>query len=136
MFGTEFYGCGVFLWVLSVLQVVTVNYVKNDEEYSLVINENTITTTGPDGTNTIPITEEKSNIGGSELNFSTWKHYFKLGPLLAPIHPFHLHKQASKSKEHGELKNDRNKEQFVKSKLCLDACGLMQQLSATAEASL
>ena len=58
------------------LQVVTVKYVKNDKKYSLVLNEDTITVSGPDGTDNIPVTEEKSSIGSSEFSL---RHHKKSG---------------------------------------------------------
>ena len=60
----------VRIMCVRALQVVTVNYVKNNKKYSLVVNDDSITATGPEGTDNIPITEEKGSVGSSELHFS------------------------------------------------------------------
>ncbi|XP_076435239.1 uncharacterized protein LOC143275061 [Babylonia areolata] len=44
---------------------VKMNFMKNDEHYSLRLQENTVTVTGPDGTDVIPVTNEKSSIGNN-----------------------------------------------------------------------
>lgn len=60
----------VRIMCVRALQVVTVNYVKSNKKYSLVVNDDSITATGPEGTDNIPITEEKGSVGSSELHFS------------------------------------------------------------------
>ncbi|XP_070204533.1 mucin-2-like isoform X2 [Littorina saxatilis] len=46
-------------------KVVTLKYMKNDEKYTLVVSEDTVTVTGPTGTNSIPITTEKNSYGNN-----------------------------------------------------------------------
>ena len=50
----------VRIMCVRALQVVTVNYVKSNKKYSLVVNDDSITATGPEGTDNIPITEKRA----------------------------------------------------------------------------
>ncbi|XP_076452509.1 mucin-6-like [Babylonia areolata] len=49
----------------SCRKVVTVRYIQNNVARSLLVEDDTVTVTGPDGTSVIPITSSKSSIGNN-----------------------------------------------------------------------